>query len=383
MTQQPTALLILIGGRQTPNILSAQHLRPQVIAPIASHEALRPGQAWEMVYPALKNIGSTILPPAAVDAFDLDQIKQACANVIASHPEMRWVCNVTCATTIMSIGAYEVGRDKGADVWYFDTNSRRVIVLAGQPPQGDPYRLSVTDYLRIYQRKANPAPPPPQSWLELSRQMAQAPDEAIEFREQLRKVEANASYSGPRWLKGISLTRAMQNWLPLLSDAGFIDQYQRQHGAYNLHQVHQDLWKFVDGLWLEIVAWDAARQAGCFDDCQYGLEMPIAGQAAMNQLDLAATSAASLLIAECKTDQSPFRTIYLDKLQSITDLIGGSFVVKLFIAARSSQNANPDAWRSFSDQAKARQIVVVTGEQLPNLKDILAKEAKRPTYSRT
>ncbi|WP_322495582.1 Card1-like endonuclease domain-containing protein [Chloroflexus sp.] len=382
MTQQPTALLILIGGRQIPNILSAQHLRPQIIAPIASHEALKPGQAWDKVRPALNNIGSTILPPAAVDAFDLDQIKQACANVIDSHPAMHWVCNITCATTIMSIGAYEIGRDKGADVWYFDTNSQRVIVLAGQPPQGNPYRLSVTEYLRIYQRQANPAPPPPQSWLELARQMAQAPDEAIEFREQLRTVGANASYSEQRWLKGVSLTSAMQDWLPSLRDAGFIE-YECQNDLYNLHQVHRDLWKFVDGLWLEIVAWDAARQAGCFDDCQYGLEMPIAGQAAMNQLDLAATSAASLLIAECKTDQNPFKTSYLDKLQSITDLIGGSFVVKLFIAARSRQKANCDALRSFSDQAKARQIVVVTGEQLPNLKDILAKEAKTPTYSRT
>ncbi|RMD78940.1 MAG: DUF1887 family protein [Chloroflexi bacterium] len=198
MTQHPTALLILIGGRQTPNILSARHLRPQIIAPIASHEALRRDQAWDMVYPALKNLGSTILLPAAVDAFDIDQIKQACVNVIDNYPQLRWVCNVTCATTVMSIGAYEAGRARNADIWYFDTNNRRVITLAGQPPQGDPYRLSVAEYLSIYQRQANPTPPPPQSWLALARQMAQAPDEAIEFREQLRKVKANASYSGPR-----------------------------------------------------------------------------------------------------------------------------------------------------------------------------------------
>ncbi|WP_298483289.1 hypothetical protein, partial [uncultured Chloroflexus sp.] len=72
----------------------------------------------------------------------------------------------------------------GADVWYFNTHSRQVVVLAGQPPQGDPYRLSVAEYLNIYQRQAQPTSPPLQSWIDLARQMAQTPDEALEFRNQ-------------------------------------------------------------------------------------------------------------------------------------------------------------------------------------------------------
>lgn len=382
MTNPPIALLILIGGRQTPNILSAQYLRPHIIAPVASREALQPGQAWEKVKPILASIGGRILEPAQVDAFDLADIKAACARIIDQHPEAHWVCNVTCATTIMSIGAYEVGRDKGADVWYFDTNSRRVITLAGQPLQGDPYRLSVAEYLSIYQRQAQPALPPPPSWLDLARQMAQAPDEAIEFREQLRDSKADSGYTGPRWLNNVSMTPTMQEWLPLLKQAGFIDQARQQNGSYSLHQTSQDLWKFVNGQWLEMFAWEAACQAGVFDDYQYGLEIPTKERTANNQLDLAATYSASLLIAECKTEDKPFETATLDKLNSIADMVGGSFVVKLLITARSRQKANLQQVTAFLDQAKARRIVVVTGEDLLRLNEILAKEAKNPTYPR-
>lgn len=45
MSEVRTALLVLIGGRQTPNVLSAQYLRPDVIAPIASREAMQSGVA--------------------------------------------------------------------------------------------------------------------------------------------------------------------------------------------------------------------------------------------------------------------------------------------------------------------------------------------------
>ncbi|GIV92682.1 MAG: hypothetical protein KatS3mg056_1391 [Chloroflexus sp.] len=302
MTQQPTALLILIGGRQTPNILSAQHLRPQIIAPIASHEALRPGQAWDKIYPVLRIIGGTILKPTVVNAFNLADVKAACNAVMNQYPQAHWVVNFTCATTIMSIGAYEVGRDRGADVWYFDTSGRQVVVLGGQPPAGDPYCLSVAEYLRIYQREANPAPPPPQSWIELSRQMAQAPDEAIEFRDRLHAAGAEKKLNGSRWLNDISLTPTMISWLPLMRNAGLVPDYVPQsNNLYKLHQTTQDFWRFFSGRWLEIFAWDAAMQAGCFDDCCYHLEMPITDNSANNQLDLAATRAASLLIAECNT----------------------------------------------------------------------------------
>ncbi|WP_298483291.1 Card1-like endonuclease domain-containing protein [uncultured Chloroflexus sp.] len=178
------------------------------------------------------------------------------------------------------------------------------------------------------------------------------------------------------------MTPVTQQWLPAIQQAGFIDQIQQSHHLYNLHQVDQNFWKFVDGQWLELFGYDAAKQAGCFDDVCYNLAIPIPNQNATNQIDLAATYAASLLIAECKAEEEPFKTAHLDKLSAIANMIGGSFVVKLFITARSRRKTDPRHMNSFLDQAKARQIVVVTGEQLPDLATILKQETQQPTYAR-
>lgn len=382
-TPQPrTALLVLIGGRQTPNVLSAQYLRPDVIAPIASREAMRPGEAWDRVKPVLEQLSRQVLAPQTVDAFDLADIRKECDQAMDRFPGAHWVCNITCATTIMSIVAYEVGKARNADVWYFDTAGRRVVVLAGQPPQGNPYRLSVAAYLQIYNRSAQSAAQPPNSWLELARQISESPDEAIVFRETLRNSGANTQFNGPRWLQSLNLTTTMFQWCKQAQTAGFIGQIRNNGGRYDLEQIHSEFWPFVDGRWLEIYAWDAAQCAGCFDDCCLAVQMPAQGGSAPNQIDLAATHAASLLVAECKTEARPFRTEHLDQLRAITSMIGGSFVSALFISACSEQSANAQALAAFRDQARVRQIVVVTGDQLEGLPDILKREATRPTYPR-
>ncbi len=379
----PVALLVLIGCRQTPNVLSAQFLRPDIIAPIASHEAMRPGEAWEKVRRVLEQLSPWVLEPHTVDAFDLNDIRAQCAAAMNRFPDARWVCNITCATTIMSIGAYEVGRMRNASVWYFDTAGRRVVTLAGQPPDGDPYRLSVENYLQIYNRSTQPTPPPPASWVTLARQMAQAPDEAIEFREILRNASADTRFTQPRRLAALSLTPTMVQWCEQAQTAGFISAIRKHPNNYDIHQADGTFWDFVNGIWLEIYAWDAAQRAGCFDDCRPGVKMPAqSGLSPMNQIDLAATHAASLLIAECKTEARPFRTEHLDQLRAITSMIGGSFVGALFITARSRHKADVQAFKAFWEQAQVRQIVVVTGDQLDQLPDILKREAIRPTFPR-
>ncbi len=383
INNMPVALLVLIGGRQTPNVLSAQFLRPDIIAPIASHEAMRPGEAWEKVRRVLEQLSPWVLEPHTVDAFDLNDIRAQCAAAMDRFPDARWVCNITCATTIMSIGAYEVGRMRNASVWYFDTAGRRVVTLAGQPPDGDPYRLSVENYLQIYNRSTQPTPPPPASWVTLARQMAQAPDEAIEFREILRNASADTRFTQPRRLAALSLTPTMVQWCEQAQTAGFISSIRKLSNNYEIHQADGAFWDFVNGIWLEIYAWDAAQRAGCFDDCRPGVKMPAqGGLSPMNQIDLAATHAASLLIAECKTEARPFRTEHLDQLRAITSMIGGSFVGALFITARSRHKADVQAFKAFWEQAQVRQIVVVTGDQLDQLPDILKREAIRPTFPR-
>ncbi len=142
-------------------------------------------------------------------------------------------------------------------------------------------------------------------------------------------------------------------------------------------------YSFLNGGWLEFYAWIVANETEKFDDANYSLTIPTDGD--QKEIDLALSYAGALLIAECKTDTKPFKTTYLEKIVAVSSLIGANFVGKLFITNQIPDCSN-SAVKDFFNQAKVRQIVVVTGKELKDLSEILKTEAgverKRPTYNR-
>jgi hypothetical protein len=338
---------------------------------------------WAALEPILRRWDADVLEPVIVDAFDLADVTARCGEVMDRYPDAHWICNVTCATKIMSIGAYEAGKARNTDVWYVDSAHRRVISLVNRtPPRHHSANRSITWYLEQYQYKVMPTKPPPKSWVNLARMMVKNPDDAIAFREQLQRAKANEKFSQPRWLNNPSLILSIQPWLHLMKQAGFIEDFQQQKQTYSIYQFHPSLWKFFSGDWLEIFAWESAQNAKCFDDVGYGIKVHITGQTAAKEIDLAALFTTSLLIAECKTERKPFKIAHLDKFTSIADMCGGDSVVKLYVTARSRSTFPANVLKLFDDQAKARNIVVITGEQLNDLANILKREINQPTYPR-
>lgn len=63
-------------------------------------------------------------------------------------------------------------------------------------------------------------------------------------------------------------------------------------------------------------------------------------------------------------------------------MCSGDSVVKLYVTARSRSTFPANVLKLFDDQAKARNIVVITGEQLNDLANILKREINQPTYPR-
>lgn len=371
------ALLILVGGRQTPNLLTAQFLRPDLIVPVASHEALRPNEAWSRIKPALERLCTQVVEPLPVDAFDLESIRSACRTALMRAPTAQWVCNITCGTAIMSIGAYEAGREAGASVWYLDTARRVVKTLAGTAPAGNLYHLSVTDYLAIYGRQAHtPGHSPKPERLQLAGELARLPAAALDLRDSLRNASADRAHS--RGFTLLNLSQSGQKLCRLATDAGMWQSQQVGSSSFKISAPASDVWTFFNGDWLELYVWQAARQAGCFDDVCYSVRIP--GQYGENEIDLAATAAASLLIAECKTEEKPFNTETLDKLASIVAMLGGAYVLRMVILARPAHNG-VQAFKAFQNQARERQVVIITGDQLVKLPQILQKEIARPSFA--
>lgn len=398
-----TGLLILVGGRQIPNILTAQHLNADIILPIVSFEALE--REWLNIKPALEEILPEILIDPIehsylqVDAFDLKQIEEAIERGIADYPDTSWVFNITCATTIMSIAAYNVGNRHNASIWYLNTAKKEVVTLFGTPPKNDLYNLSVNQYMYTYDRNCKKGTMTfSPELIRFAKELAQSSEDAMEFRKNLQTfnyIDKNVKKNNkdyPRWIQIKKSSVRTLYYCEQAKNAHMLDEYEETSEEYvKCLLSNGNLWKFMEGTWLEIYAWACAQEVGIFDDYCMNLEI-FDLNGSKHELDLAITYDALLTIAECKSEEKPFQTEHLTKLRAVSKLIGGNFVSCIFITGQvSSKFPGPaekhDTFEHFKAQAKAHRIVVVPGEELPNLKTILKREAgacpqKRPTFER-
>src|SRR2546425_727572 len=107
------ALLILVGGRIIPNVLTILNEEPDLIVPIISKDEKKSFERFETGIKALfaekkhsfdwkKNWDASF----QVEAFNLEDIKEKCLQAVDKHPGCEWIFNITSATTIMSLGAY-------------------------------------------------------------------------------------------------------------------------------------------------------------------------------------------------------------------------------------------------------------------------------------
>lgn len=384
MDDTKVALLILVGGRQTANVLTALHLQPDVIVPIASQEALQEGDAWSQVKDSLKQICPNGLEePALVDAFDIEQIRRKCREAVGRNNDAQWYFNLTCASKIMGFGGLEVAKECSASAWYLDTITRRVVTLVGEPPESNLFKLSVEKYLSGYGRGCIAPDEPSEKLITFAKQLAQRPIDAMKFRDSMRNSGFNSV--GRNQAKTGRLTsqaRFMSAIFEQSKEAGLLEAFSQSNGYYEITVTGNDLYCFLDGDWLEVYVYAEAQEANCFDDKKMNITIP--GVSGTNNLDLAVTHSASLMIAECKTEKD-FKTEHLDKLSSIANLVGGNYVGRMFITSKVVNANNRDEKRSFNDfceQAKTRRVIVITGDRLKDLKRVFQSEVKRPTYPR-
>ncbi|WP_371873920.1 Card1-like endonuclease domain-containing protein [Dictyobacter arantiisoli] len=135
------------------------------------------------------------------------------------------------------------------------------------------------------------------------------------------------------------------------------------------------------GDWLEFYVWNEIINAGLADErhCQWGCHV-LDGNIE-REFDLALIYKAQLIVAECKAEYNPFKAEkqYLHKLAAKANVLGGSYVGKVFI---TNQPGTGDSIKSFREQAEQYQILIVTKEQLPDIARIMEQEAKNPKYRR-
>ena len=379
-----TLQVLLVGGRQIPNFLGVMLLRPNKV-----HFLLSKGSEnlLDPLYETLTKVEGLVLPDRdqikPIDANDFQANISALEHVLNEYPNAQISFNLTCSSKVMAIAAYEVARErKDIKTFYADTSNGRIVWFKGKEADEMPIKISIEQYLTMYGRK--PVFKDIFSKLTFSQEaaiksaniLASGCGKYLAFLERIRGTQGSGS-------RKVAIKNEIELNLALrLAELGIVD-YSEENG-YLIIRSNED-WNFLKGEWLEVFVWHEVKklqeqtQEPFFDDFAVSLEIPMEG--AKKEIDLACIYRAQLIHCSCKTGKNSFETRHLDELSAISNLIGGRFCTRVFATDRLLPN-DLSAAKSFLDQAKQREIVVVTGKELPSIGDILKKQAKNPDYQR-
>src|SRR5581483_1201536 len=363
--EKKKALLVVAGGRAVPNVLSLLWIRPQVVRVILSKEGWDHRQAFKDIASSLPDCQVDFIPD--IDAYDFESGLEACQKAIEpySAAQWGWVFDITSAPKITGIAAYEVAKRLNISCWHADAQRDRHVSLV-KPVEIDKTRffhLTLDDYMKAQHRtwKLSRGPVPGyrkyiKRWAEFAKELVLSPDTG-ELLQPLRDKKRGDSVPLPFHPGQSSLLKAA-------GDQALLAVQELTPGAVTGQFHSEAAAKFMGtGDWLEFYVWYEAIHAGIADEahCQWGCS--IHDGPVEKELDLALIYQAQLILAECKAELNPFnaRRGHLHELQAKANVLGGSYVCKLFI---TNQKAGGDSYKAFCEQANQYKIVVITGERL-------------------
>lgn len=376
--------VMLVGGRQTPNVIGVMRFRPSQVVLIVSKDER---SKRYVLLDSLRNIESFSLPDEEdiieVDAYDFQANLVAIRGICTKYHNKKIQFNLTGSTKIMALAAYEIAREKGIASFYVAGN--RILWLTGQEHKViEKIDLKIEQYLKIFGREASHKFKFDN--LSFDKQSATNAAKLLAINtpcsaSMLKRIRSAKQIKGSVGLQLplCDFSEDEKRILMDLKDAGTLDVND------DLMRIrsNNDL-EFFKGNWLEAFVYNEALNekdiSGCpiFDYCDLSLEIKL--DQAEKEIDVACIHEAQLIYCSCKTDKDPFKTLYLDELRSISSMIGGRFCSRVFVtnAVFSDQTKQSQ----FLDQAKQREIVVVTGSELANIGKMLAKQAIKPDFWR-
>jgi hypothetical protein len=262
-----------------------------------------------------------------------------------------------------------VARDLGVPCWFLDTDGKQVISLVENMQVDNEvlFNASVKEYIGAYGRtyeipKSLSYRKDAEAWYPISRELVLHLDMTQTF---LIGVKGNKLLTHTVDAKTLPLLKHLE-----AMSAVTIETVQGNNVSYTI--TSSNMCEFLQGDWLEVYVWHEAREANIADDYQWGYK--IKADLPSNELDVALTYKARLLIAECKTLSKPFNPELLYKLHSVADLVGGNYVRQVFITNHVKPDSKSESFENFCQQAAIRRTIVVTGEQLPYIARILQQQ---------
>jgi len=406
------AQLVLVGGRSSvPNILTILFQKPDAVIVLCSHESHNDFASFKHLVEAILPT-CTVEDPPPVDAFEPEEVAERCTEAFQRYSTAEWICNITAATTIMSIAVYEQARKFQKDCWYLNTSKTRVITLTGAKLDSNHnaaiFHLSVLEYISAYYYSLENGDLEErrgwceQHWLPFAQLLGQNPILADHLKPVMKAIsnsrQQRPNKNEPKHYDFPKLSQEAHDIMKKAEQFGLASDVRIEHGVLHFTLTHlQD--SFLNGGWLELYVWNEAKQikssdnSSLFDDCQWNHKVTISG--VTREIDVALTYKAQLIIAECKTGDDITESRTRDGLVAVANPLGGKFVGKILISSLfSPKETGPDqiqdgklrekikGHQDFLSKADHHNIVVIMAEDLPRIRERLKQEAETPKYPR-
>ncbi len=391
------AQLILVGGRSVPNILTILYEKPDVIVAITSKDAENELQFLEDAINDVLKDKKPQIETVLVDAFDVDQVKVACEEAIERHKDSNWLFNITNATKMMSMGAYEVVQSHPNNVkwWYLNTADTSIVTYTGKQRSDEVYTISVEQYLTAYYCISSSRGKQEKGenledirkiqetlWLPFAQKLGKNPDLSLllkpvveqiqkENGERKKKKEQNLQ-AKDEFIPGKYRINASPNALLLLEQASYLGIVSdwNSNGTSCEISLSASQFQFLNGAWLEVYTWSEINKLEEFFNSEWGKEIKVKtakhDKVKPHELDIAATYKGKLLIAECKTGFEAFYNSTFHRLVSIANILGGSFVVKAVVTNISTDDKSWNV-EDLNISADIAQVKIFQRKDLPQI----------------
>lgn len=374
------ALLLLTGGRSLPDMLVIKCIQPDIIINITTDRGLKTAENFQKFVLSQWNCQMTILN--TIDPYDEHSIVSRCEEALALEPEAEWIIHCTTSPKVVSIYAHDIARKRNISYWILDTAGKQVISLVKEHiiDTKDLFTVSVKEYMGAYERvceipRGVPYQEKTKAWYPVAQILLSDHEATQVLLQGLNKAKSDKPAHPLTPTVGFQAEALLRK----LSKHNFLTITGSTSEGWECTIASDEMWMFLKGDWLEFYVWQEAQNATFADDCQWGhkiiVDQKLATTLPSNELDLALTYQARLLIAECKTSKKPFgNSEDLDKLYSIANLLGGDFVKQVFITSCPRPDEKDEQFDNFRRQAEVRRISVITGDQLPQVGEILRQE---------
>jgi len=318
-----------------------------------------------------------------VDPNKFDEVYVAIRKLCQDVKQIKYV-NLTSVPQTMAISVYSYVQEKFKDVLVFSVNtdqSQIIPLIFGRQPLPFNKRLTVENYVAMYGFNIFRRQLVGEEYIENT---AQYIVENIEIARKILYIirknsgDADTIKTAPKGFNidetdftklGIS-NSDVEGFLQKLESLSLLNKLQKFNGNIKFRIETKENYSFIAGGWLEVFVYSSAKLCK-FDSVEIGVTI----DNYRGEIDVFCLNSANAMICECKTG-GKLKSKDLYDLVSKADKLGSNYCVKIFITSEY------DIDEEFMNTAKNNRVVVVSGDKLMNITDILTKEMQDPTYLR-